>query len=110
MNWEAIMMAAGPEGESNWTSMALMWGLILVVFYFFMIRPQQRKSKEEKKFRETLDKNSKIVTIGGLHGIITDLQDTTVTIKLEGGGKVKIEKSAISPSSTASLGTEPGKK
>ncbi|MGZ4035202.1 MAG: preprotein translocase subunit YajC, partial [Bacteroidia bacterium] len=68
--------------------------LIIIVFYFFMIRPQLKKSKEQKKFRENIKVGDKIVTIGGIHGKISDVQDTTFMITVEGGVKLKIEKSA----------------
>jgi len=73
----------------------LMFGAIFVVFYFFMIRPQMKKQKEQKKFREALIKGNKVVTIGGVHGRIEEVKDTTVIISVEGGNKLKIEKAAI---------------
>ena len=74
--------------------------LIIVVFYFFMIRPQLKKSKEQKKFRENIKVGDKIVTIGGIHGKISEVQDTTFMITVEGGVKLKIEKNAISMDSS----------
>lgn len=75
----------------------IMLVLILVVFYFFMIRPQMKKQKELKKFREGLANGDKIVTIGGIHGKILEVTDTTVLISTE-GGKMRVDKSAISNS------------
>ncbi len=75
----------------------IMLVLILVVFYFFMIRPQMKKQKELKKFRESLKAGDKIVTIGGIHGKILELNDTTVLINSE-GSKIRLEKSAVSQS------------
>ena len=103
MNFEGILLTGGAQGEGGMTSMLLMWGLIAVVFYFFMIRPQRKKAKEEREFRESLDKNVKVVTLGGMHGVITEVQETTVVLKLEGGGKVKVEKSAISLNNSVGL-------
>jgi preprotein translocase subunit YajC len=57
--------------------------LIIVIFYFFMIRPQMKKAKDAKKFRESLSKGDKIVTIGGIHGKITDVAETTFIIETE---------------------------
>jgi len=74
----------------------LMFGAIGLVFYFFMIRPQMKKQKEAKKFKESLVKGNKIVTIGGIHGKIVELKDDTVVIETEGGNRLKLEKSAIS--------------
>lgn len=72
-----------------------MLGLIVVVFYFFMIRPQLKKSKQQKKFREALAKGDQVVTIGGIHGKVAEIKDTTLIIEVEGGNKLKIEKSAV---------------
>ena len=66
--------------------------LIVVVFYFLMIRPQQKKTKDAKKFREALKKGDKIITIGGIHGKILEVQDTTFIIETEGLTRLKIEK------------------
>jgi preprotein translocase subunit YajC len=69
--------------------------LMIGVFYFFMIRPQMKKQKELKKFREGLKPGDKIVTIGGIHGKILEISDATVLIQSE-GTKLRIEKSAVS--------------
>jgi preprotein translocase subunit YajC len=75
----------------------IMLVLMLVVFYFFMIRPQMKKQKEMKKFRERLKAGDKVVTIGGIHGKILEVADSTVLINAE-GAKLRIEKSAIATS------------
>ena len=83
----------------------IMLGLMMVVFYFFMIRPQMKKAKDEKKFRSELTKGQKIVTIGGIHGKIVDLKENTVSIEVDNSGnKLKIERSAISMNNTTELG------
>ena len=69
--------------------------LMIGVFYFFIIRPQMKKQKELKKFREGLKAGDKIVTIGGIHGKILEIADTTVLIQSE-GTKLRLEKSAVS--------------
>ena len=69
--------------------------LMLVVFYFFMIRPQMKKQKELKKFREGLSVGDKIVTIGGVHGKILEVAESTILIGVD-SGKMRIDKSAIS--------------
>jgi preprotein translocase subunit YajC len=73
----------------------LLWGAIILIFYFFMIRPQQKKASDQKKFRESLQKGTNVVTIGGLHGKIVEIQDTTVWLEVDRGVKLKFEKSAI---------------
>jgi preprotein translocase subunit YajC len=100
MNIQSILLFAqqqatgGKSGGSGY-SMLIFLGLMIVVFYFFMIRPQQKKQKQVQQFRENLKKGDKIVTIGGIHGKITDVQDTTFTIEIGDGIKVTIEKAAV---------------
>lgn len=73
----------------------LMLGLMVLVFYFFMIRPQMKKQKDLKKFRERLKVGDKIVSIGGIHGKILEVSDSTVLVQSE-GTKLRLEKSAVS--------------
>lgn len=93
-----ILLMAAPEAgeEGGGMQTLIMFGAIFLVFYLFMIRPQMKKQKEAKKFKESLAKGTKIVTIGGIHGKIVELQENTATIEIEGGNKLKIEKAAIS--------------
>jgi preprotein translocase subunit YajC len=96
-----LMMGGGQaDGKSSPFGMILPLVLIVVVFYFFMIRPQTERTKEAKKFREALKKGDKIVTIGGIHGKIIEVQDTTFTIETEGQGRLRIEKSAVASGTT----------
>lgn len=69
--------------------------LMVAVFYFFMIRPQMKKQKDLKKFRAGLAQGDKVVTIGGIHGKILEVNDTTVLLSCE-GTKMRFEKSAVS--------------
>lgn len=69
---------------------------IVVVMYFFMIRPQIRKQKKEAAFRAALKVGDKIVTIGGIHGKISEIGKTTVVLDVHSSGKLKLEKTAIS--------------
>ena len=76
------------------------WVLLLgmfIIMYFFMIRPQQKRQKEAKKFRDTISKGDKVVTIGGVHGKIISISDLTVVLEVE-SGKIRVSKSALSPS------------
>lgn len=81
----------------------IMMGLVMVVIYFFMLRPQMKKAKDEKKFREALKKGDRIVTIGGIHGKINEIRDDSFIIEVEGNNRLKIEKSAVSMTSSATL-------
>jgi preprotein translocase subunit YajC len=89
-----ILLQDSAEGESTWMSLLPLF-LILIVFYFFFIRPQTKKNKEQKKFREELKKGDKVVTIGGLHGKISEIKDNTVGLEVGNQMKVTVEKSAI---------------
>lgn len=77
--------------------------LIVVVFYFFMIRPQMKKAKDHKKFVAELKKGDKVITTAGIHGKIADLNETTFLIETEGGGKIRFDKSAVSLDSSKPL-------
>ena len=76
--------------------------LMFVVIYFFMIRPQQKRAKQEKEFEGSLKVGDKIITKSGLHGKVAELADTTVVIETM-AGKLKMERSAISMEMSASL-------
>ena len=66
-----------------------------LVVYFFMIRPQQKRSADAKTFRQTLAKGSRIVTIGGLHGLVVELTEDTVVVEVDRGTKLRFDRSAI---------------
>ncbi len=66
-----------------------------LVVYFFMIRPQQKRSADAKNFRQSLAKGSRIVTIGGLHGLVVDLTEDTVVVEVDRGTKLRFDRSAI---------------
>jgi preprotein translocase subunit YajC len=83
----------------------IMLVLILVVFYFFMIRPQMKKAKEAKKFQDGVGVGDKVVTVGGIHGKVVEVDDTTVVIGLD-QGRMRIEKAALSADRTVSEGQQ----
>lgn len=89
-----LLEAPAAEPTQDWIQM---WPLlaILVVFYLFFIRPQTKKNKEQKKFREELKKGDKVVTIGGLHGKVADIKEATVILDVANQIKLTVEKSAI---------------
>lgn len=80
----------------------LPWIAIFVVFYFFMIRPQQQRMKKEKEFESGLKAGDRIITKSGIHGKVAELSETTVVIETM-AGKIKMERSAISLELTAKL-------
>jgi preprotein translocase subunit YajC len=103
MNLYILLQA--PAGGSAIQQM-LMIGLIIVIFYFFMIRPQMKKAKLEKQFKESIQKGDKVVTIGGVHGRITEVADKTFMIEVDTNVKLKIEKSAVSAEATKQYQTD----
>jgi preprotein translocase subunit YajC len=113
MNLLNILLMTPPAGQGagggGMASSLIFLVLIFVVFYFFFIRPQVKRQKDQKKFREGLSKGQKIITIGGIHGRIVELQETTCTIEVEGGVKLKLEKSAVAADSQDQLTGEPAK-
>lgn len=82
------------EGSKAWTNYVFIL-LLIVVFYLFFIRPQSKRAKDERKFRESLKKGDKIITTAGIYGKVLEIEDTTVIIETEGQGKLKMDKSAI---------------
>ncbi|GET34285.1 preprotein translocase subunit YajC [Prolixibacter bellariivorans] len=69
--------------------------LIMVVFYFFMIRPQMKRQKELQKFRSALQKGDKVVTTGGLYGRIVEIKDSIIFLEIAPNVKVKVDKSVV---------------
>lgn len=88
------------EGSSGIMGQVFLFGSIILIMYFFMIRPQQKKQKDAKNFLESVKKGDNVVTIGGVHGKIYSLEDDTILLELDKGLKIKVEKSAISPEFT----------
>lgn len=69
--------------------------LIVVVFYFFMIRPQMKRQKEMRKFRESIQKGDSVVTTGGIYGKVAEIKETTILLQVDEGVKLKVDKSAV---------------
>lgn len=92
LNW--ILLQA--DGGAGIMGQVFLFGSIILIMYFFMIRPQQKKQKETKQFLESIKKGDTVVTIGGIHGKISAIEGETVVLDLDKGMKLKVEKSAIS--------------
>ncbi|MBI9067399.1 MAG: preprotein translocase subunit YajC [Salinivirgaceae bacterium] len=85
-----------PQGEqANPLQSLLPLVVIIVIFYFFMIRPQMKKQKEVRQFREGLAKGDKILTIGGIYGKIVELKDATCIIEIADGIRIKVDKAGL---------------
>ena len=79
---------------------------IFVIFYFFMIRPQNKKRKQLNEMRESLKKGDAVVTVGGIHGKITEVKDTTVVVSVDANTKLKVDKTSISMDASTKLTEE----
>jgi preprotein translocase subunit YajC len=92
----ATLLAQASAGGAGILGQVFLFGSIILIMYFFMIRPQQKKQKETKKFIEEIKKGDEVVTIGGIHGKVSSVEGDVVYMELDRGLKVKVEKSAIS--------------
>ena len=91
-----LLQAEGqPQQGGSMFSSLIFIVLLIVVFWLFFIRPQSKKAKEEQKFRESLKKGDKVVTIGGFHGKVVEVKETTVIISLAPNMEVEVEKTAL---------------
>lgn len=98
-----ILMGQPQQGQSSLMSF-LPLVAIVVVFYFFMIRPQMKKAKDQKKYIEALKKGDKILTIGGIYGKISEVrEDGSIIMEVEDGTKMRISKNAVSNDASATL-------
>jgi len=95
-NLLTIILMASPQGgqSSPWSSLIPLL-LIMVVFYFFLIRPQMKRQKELKNFRDTLKKGDHIITAGGIYGKINNITDNVITIDAGNNVLLKVDKSAV---------------
>lgn len=91
--------------EQSMMPMLMMMGGMFIIMYFFMIRPQMKKAKEAKKFQDGISVGDKVVTVGGIHGKVVEVDDTTVVIGLD-QGRMRIEKVALSADRTVSEGQQ----
>jgi preprotein translocase subunit YajC len=94
-----ILLAMAPQGGEggggSLISTVIMFGAIFAIFYFMIIRPQQKRAKEREKLLSNIEKGDKIITSGGVHATIVGLEEKTVLIEIAPNVKVKVERSAI---------------
>jgi preprotein translocase subunit YajC len=97
MNFMTIMLqaaAATPQQGSMWSSL-LMIVMLFVVMYFFMIRPQRKQQKELDNFRNSLAKGQKVVTAGGIYGVVKEINERDILMEVDGNVTLRVDKSAI---------------
>ncbi len=93
-----LQTQAQPQGEPTFFqqySFLILMILIFVVMYFFMIRPQQKKQKEVVKWRESLKKGDKIVTVGGIYGTVAEVKDTFLIVEIDANVRIRVDKSSV---------------
>lgn len=104
MNFLTLLQAqtasTAQSGGSSW-SFLLMMVLIFVIMWLFMIRPQQKKQKELNKWRDSLKKGDKVVTIGGIYGTVDEVKDNTALVIVDQNVKIRVEKAALQKDFTA---------
>ena len=105
MNNIFFLQAADIEDTSGMLNIAFLVA-IFVIFYFFMIRPQNKKRKELQNMRESLKKGDSVVTIGGIHGKVADIKETTIVLSVDANTKIKVDKSSISLDESTKLTEE----
>ena len=104
MQPESIFLMMDPQGKSNSSFQLIFIGLMILVFWMFMIRPQAKKAKLQKTFITDLKKGDKVVTIAGIHGTVNKVnEDGTLSLEVSPGSYLKIEKSTISMEMTAAI-------
>jgi len=69
--------------------------IIFIIFYFLLIRPQQKKQKEHEKLLKSLDKNDEVVTTGGIHGTIVNVKDSTIILRVDDNCKIEVQKNCV---------------
>lgn len=105
MNLMAILLqAAQPAGSGN--MMWIMMILMFVILYFFMIRPQNKKQKEIQKFRRNLQVGQSVVTAGGIHAIIKEINDDKVILEIAKDVRITVEKNSVYASGTDTTNTK----
>jgi len=93
MNYLLMAQPQGAEANPLMAFMPLL--IIIVIFYFFMIRPQVKRQKELRKFRESLAKGDKVVTTGGIYGKIVEVKDNIVVMQIDNEVNIRVDKSAV---------------
>lgn len=91
------LLQVAPVGAASGSLLmsVLPFGLIILIFYFFIIRPQNKKQKETEKMIAALKKGDKVVTIGGIHGVVSSTKEQTVIVKVDDGAKIEFNRTAI---------------
>ena len=88
-------MAQSSDGSGPGLISLVLFGSIILIFYFMIIRPQQKRQKERQKMIENMKKGDKVVTSGGIHGTIAGMDEKTVLVQIADNVKVKLDKGSV---------------
>ncbi|HAN00102.1 MAG TPA: preprotein translocase subunit YajC [Marinilabiliales bacterium] len=91
----SFLMAPANGQQGNPMSTLIFMVLIIVIFYFFMIRPQMKKQKEVRQFRDGIKKGDKVLTVGGIYGRVSEVNDNTVLLEIADGIRIKVDKAGL---------------
>ncbi|KGN81332.1 preprotein translocase subunit YajC [Porphyromonadaceae bacterium COT-184 OH4590] len=94
MTLATILLQAAKAGGSMWSTI-LMFGLLIVVFYFFLIRPQSKRQKEIRKFQDSLENGKTVITQGGIYGKVREVKDNYIILEIADGVKIKVNKNTV---------------
>ncbi len=110
--YNALLQGASTPaaGEGSLLMTIVPFALIFIIFYFFLIRPQNKKQKETEKMIAALKKGDKVVTIGGIHGVVATTKEHTIIVKVEDGAKIEFNRSAIATVIADKVEEKPAKK
>ena len=100
LSFTLLQAASAQPAQGGNSSFLIMMLLIFVVMYFFMIRPQQKKQKEIVTFRESLKKGDKIVTIGGIYGVVAEVKEQYIIMEIDNNVKIRVDKQCVVRDST----------
>ena len=90
-----ILLQEAQPAQASPFNVLIMIGLLIVAFYFFMIRPQQKRAKKERQMREQLSNGAKVITAGGIHGTISEVGDNYFLIEVAKGVNIRVAKTSV---------------
>ena len=92
---QAADAAAAGQQKGGGMSLLIMMALIFLVMWLFMVRPQKKQQKELDDFRKALKKGDKVVTLGGIHGIVAEISEKTILLEVDNNVKIRVDKASI---------------
>ena len=94
-HFSLLMGQSGQEGGPGLIANVVLFGSIILIFYFMIIRPQSKRQKEREKMLNAIEKGDKVITAGGIHGTIAGLDDKTALVQIADNVKIKVDRSSI---------------